>query len=500
MQYCEKCGVEYPQGKKFCRKCGSALVDKPESAVKASLPLRCPSCGSPVPAGKKFCRHCGTALENVVLSQPSTENVIERLCSNCGTPVGVSKQFCGKCGLNLSSMPFPGINTVPDLTASEASTAKVPSTPVLSQAAAVVPIKPEMHVDETAQIGAPTPVPIIAGSVVPAEFLGVDARAVEDARTWESVTGNESNVVPISRSRSMEGITASEEAPGVATERKHASPLVIIGACVVAVALGGVLLWYFGLSAEARISGAVNRGDLVTPVGKSAYDLYQSSKSDLGASARERIRAKAVGKVLHAANNMVQRRTQGESMLQSEVDQLVRLYSWAADLAPEDQRALAGQNYAEGLASNILGKPKAALPLLLRSTDYDPNWAPAFNELGKTYVKLNDHSHAAEAYRKAIAIDPTWVFPQLNIGGVYLHDKQWDLAEQSYLRAIQLDTTLATPWYFLAQVYEAEKRSGDAVNAYERALQLAATRPSSAFRPDRVRQQIDKLKMRARPT
>lgn len=90
-----------------------------------------------------------------------------------------------------------------------------------------------------------------------------------------------------------------------------------------------------------------------------------------------------------------------------------------------------------------------SLPLLLRATEYDPNWVLPFNELGKNYVKLNDHTHAAEAYRRAIAIDPNWVFPQLNLGGVYLHKKQWDLAEQSYLKSIQLDPTLATPWYFL---------------------------------------------------
>ena len=140
--------------------------------------------------------------------------------------------------------------------------------------------------------------------------------------------------------------------------------------------------------------------------------------------------------------------------------------------------------------------PRSALQFIGRSIDYDPNWAPAFNELGKVYVTLNDYYHGEGSYLKAIQLQPSWVFPQLNLAGVYLHQKDWPRAEQAYLRAADLDNTLATPWYFLGQVYEAESRPIDAVNAYTHAVDLAANRSSSAFNVDALQKRIQKLQQR----
>jgi len=161
---------------------------------------------------------------------------------------------------------------------------------------------------------------------------------------------------------------------------------------------------------------------------------------------------------------------------------------------PSDNKILSRRDYVQGMAASFKGDPSAALQFLQDSVRYDGTWAPAYNELGKAYVRLKDHDHAADSYRKAIDLDPKWVFPQVNLAGVYLHDKQWDLAEQGYLKAIQTDGTYATAWYFLAQTYEAQKRRADAIAAYEKAVQLAATRPSSAFKPDIVQRHVEKLK------
>jgi len=149
--------------------------------------------------------------------------------------------------------------------------------------------------------------------------------------------------------------------------------------------------------------------------------------------------------------------------------------------------------YAQGMSALLAGKPNAALQLLQSSVRYDGSWSPAYNQLGKVYVRLNDHYHAKECYERAIALDPQWVFPQLNLAGVYLHDRQWDLAEAAYLKSASLDATLATPWYFLGQVYEARKRTDQALAAYNKAIQLSASRPSSAFKVDALQQHIQRF-------
>src|SRR5262249_32863825 len=47
---CARCGVENPEGKKFCQQCGSSLTH------------RCPSCESENLPGAKFCGDCGMVL------------------------------------------------------------------------------------------------------------------------------------------------------------------------------------------------------------------------------------------------------------------------------------------------------------------------------------------------------------------------------------------------------------------------------------------------------
>jgi tetratricopeptide (TPR) repeat protein len=142
----------------------------------------------------------------------------------------------------------------------------------------------------------------------------------------------------------------------------------------------------------------------------------------------------------------------------------------------------------------LTGRAREALPLLRRATEVDPRWAPAWNDTGRAYVRLNDRVHAEECYRKAIETEPNWVYPYVNLAGIYFFQKDWATAEAWYLRAAQVDAAYATPWYFLGQVFEAQQRPADAVGAYEKAIELAKTRPSTAFSVDKVQERIQKVR------
>jgi|GEM_PF-5103174 len=64
MPYCANCGITYPPDKKFCKECGSALVEAPAApppAVNAS-PLQCSTCGWTLPPSDKFCPQCGARV------------------------------------------------------------------------------------------------------------------------------------------------------------------------------------------------------------------------------------------------------------------------------------------------------------------------------------------------------------------------------------------------------------------------------------------------------
>jgi class 3 adenylate cyclase/tetratricopeptide (TPR) repeat protein len=66
---CPKCHVENPEGKKFCRKCGTAL------------PLACSHCGAVVSADDEFCGECGQSL-----AAPKTTPPLDYSHPNSYTP------------------------------------------------------------------------------------------------------------------------------------------------------------------------------------------------------------------------------------------------------------------------------------------------------------------------------------------------------------------------------------------------------------------------------
>ena len=109
MQYCQACKIDYPGEKKFCRQCGTPLIDKPPDTAETLLTsLQCASCGREVASGKKFCRYCGAALDNVAPAKPSEVVTAQKLCPGCGTPITPGKGFCRNCGLNLAAFGDSG--------------------------------------------------------------------------------------------------------------------------------------------------------------------------------------------------------------------------------------------------------------------------------------------------------------------------------------------------------------------------------------------------------
>jgi len=60
---CPNCQSEIAEGKRFCGRCGVALIDERASSLTtASSPVWCSKCGKEVKWGKKFCGSCGAPL------------------------------------------------------------------------------------------------------------------------------------------------------------------------------------------------------------------------------------------------------------------------------------------------------------------------------------------------------------------------------------------------------------------------------------------------------
>lgn len=130
MLICKTCNIEYAEGKKFCRLCGTPLVPKEEVSIKledkflskekeTKTPLICLKCKIPYESGK-YCRKCGSALilqrqteQDIIFTQSRAQESIqmtssikplrkeELICPNCHI-VYESGKFCKKCGSPLN--------------------------------------------------------------------------------------------------------------------------------------------------------------------------------------------------------------------------------------------------------------------------------------------------------------------------------------------------------------------------------------------------------------
>jgi hypothetical protein len=126
MLICKTCNIEYAEGKKFCRLCGTPLVPKEKPSIKledkflgkekgTKTPLICPKCKILYESGK-YCRKCGSALilqhqteQDIIITQSQAQESIqmtsskkplrkeELICPNCHTVYETGK-FCKKCG------------------------------------------------------------------------------------------------------------------------------------------------------------------------------------------------------------------------------------------------------------------------------------------------------------------------------------------------------------------------------------------------------------------
>jgi len=122
MAICPKCQIDYEEGKKFCKKCGTLLVAKQETPLiqletedKPTTKLICPSCNLAYGQGK-FCKKCGsllieqTPIKEERIESPSSEFRKEDPQAGIPQPKPIEKQekplICLKCRISYEAGKF----------------------------------------------------------------------------------------------------------------------------------------------------------------------------------------------------------------------------------------------------------------------------------------------------------------------------------------------------------------------------------------------------------
>lgn len=91
--HCDRCNVDFPEGLRYCKWCGEALVDRPR--VTSEL-HSCPSCSAAIQPGWTFCKACGERL------QGADRKPAGALCPGCGAQNEAGLSKCSRCGEDLT--------------------------------------------------------------------------------------------------------------------------------------------------------------------------------------------------------------------------------------------------------------------------------------------------------------------------------------------------------------------------------------------------------------
>jgi serine/threonine-protein kinase len=117
---CTRCGSRFAAGAKFCGRCGNTNfssvtaggthvpphpVAPPPSLNQPSLSggvkqTRCTRCGMEQPEGTKFCGRCGASLGGSQINWTAPRPV-EVVCPGCRVSYPTGTKFCGRCGRTL---------------------------------------------------------------------------------------------------------------------------------------------------------------------------------------------------------------------------------------------------------------------------------------------------------------------------------------------------------------------------------------------------------------
>ena len=90
--HCDRCNVDFPEGLRYCKWCGEALVDRPRITSELHS---CPSCSAAIQPGWTYCKACGEKLRTV-----SREGV-SPVCPACGAETEAGSPKCLRCGQDL---------------------------------------------------------------------------------------------------------------------------------------------------------------------------------------------------------------------------------------------------------------------------------------------------------------------------------------------------------------------------------------------------------------
>jgi tetratricopeptide (TPR) repeat protein len=128
--------------------------------------------------------------------------------------------------------------------------------------------------------------------------------------------------------------------------------------------------------------------------------------------------------------------------------------------------------YDKGLKARADGNSEAAERHFQESIELAPNFYPAHNELGRSYLVKSDFGAAQREFEEAVRLNQIDAEAHLNLGNVFLLTKKYDDALRNVQEGLRRDPNSAVGQFVLGSIYERTGRFSEAEHALRQALQL----------------------------
>ena len=130
------------------------------------------------------------------------------------------------------------------------------------------------------------------------------------------------------------------------------------------------------------------------------------------------------------------------------------------------------------VAHNILGFEfskrgdyTSAIDQIHEAIRINPNYAPAYFNLGVAYLGLNNIPEAINAYTRAIQIDPQYVDAHINLGLLLSGEGRADDAIKHFMEALKMRSTSVEARNNLANIFLTKGKIDSAIYHYQKALE-----------------------------
>ncbi len=142
------------------------------------------------------------------------------------------------------------------------------------------------------------------------------------------------------------------------------------------------------------------------------------------------------------------------------------------------------------------GEKQRAMSLYEEILELDPEYAPAYINLGTIYFHLRQFGRAEELYGRATKADPAYVLAFFDLGNVLDELQRLDESIAAYRQAVALAPRYADAHYNLALAYERKGQRRQALRHWQSYVRLDSRGPWA----DHARGQIRKLLSREKLT